>query len=93
MTFELKDNCQRFDNSWFPEQTEYRNNQADQSAPDHFFWRGYVIIVPATRTAIGKFGGSLKDFTPGQLGWDIEKVNVNGGAIALGHPMVTGGSP
>ncbi len=27
-----------------------------------------VVIVAATRTAIGKFGGSLKDFTPGQLG-------------------------
>ncbi len=27
-----------------------------------------VVIASATRTAIGKFGGSLKDFTPGQLG-------------------------
>ncbi|HEY9206370.1 MAG TPA: acetyl-CoA C-acetyltransferase [Candidatus Methanoperedens sp.] len=27
-----------------------------------------VAIVSASRTAIGKFGGSLKDFTPGQLG-------------------------
>lgn len=27
-----------------------------------------VVIVSATRTAIGKFGGSLKDFTPGKLG-------------------------
>jgi acetyl-CoA C-acetyltransferase len=27
-----------------------------------------VIIVSATRTAIGKFGGSLKDFTPEQPG-------------------------
>jgi acetyl-CoA C-acetyltransferase len=27
-----------------------------------------VVIVSATRTAIGKFGGSLKDFPPGQLG-------------------------
>ncbi len=27
-----------------------------------------VAIVSAARTAIGKFGGSLKDFTPGQLG-------------------------
>jgi acetyl-CoA C-acetyltransferase len=27
-----------------------------------------VVIVSATRTAIGKFGGSLKDFSPGQLG-------------------------
>jgi acetyl-CoA C-acetyltransferase len=27
-----------------------------------------VVIVSAARTAIGKFGGSLKDFSPGQLG-------------------------
>jgi acetyl-CoA C-acetyltransferase len=27
-----------------------------------------VVIVSATRTAVGKFGGSLKDFSPGHLG-------------------------
>ncbi len=27
-----------------------------------------VVIVSATRTAVGKFGGSLKDISPGQLG-------------------------
>jgi acetyl-CoA acetyltransferase len=27
-----------------------------------------VVIVSATRTAVGKFGGILKDFSPGQLG-------------------------
>lgn len=27
-----------------------------------------VVIVSATRTALGKFGGSLKDLNPGQLG-------------------------
>ncbi|MCZ7393029.1 MAG: acetyl-CoA C-acetyltransferase [Candidatus Methanoperedens sp.] len=27
-----------------------------------------VVIVSATRAAVGKFGGSLKDFSPGQLG-------------------------
>jgi acetyl-CoA C-acetyltransferase len=27
-----------------------------------------VVIVSATRTAVGKFGGSLKDLNPGQLG-------------------------
>jgi acetyl-CoA C-acetyltransferase len=27
-----------------------------------------VVIVSATRTATGKFGGNLKDFNPGQLG-------------------------
>lgn len=26
-----------------------------------------VVIISATRTAVGKFGGSLKDFSPGQL--------------------------
>ena len=27
-----------------------------------------VVIASASRTAIGKFGGGLKDFSPGQLG-------------------------
>ena len=27
-----------------------------------------------------------------ELGWDIEKVNVNGGAIALGHPIGASGA-
>src|SRR3970040_723633 len=27
-----------------------------------------VVVVSATRTAVGKFGGSLKDFSPGELG-------------------------
>ncbi len=27
-----------------------------------------VVIASACRTAIGKFGGSLKELTPGQLG-------------------------
>ncbi|MBV8505731.1 MAG: acetyl-CoA C-acetyltransferase, partial [Alphaproteobacteria bacterium] len=26
------------------------------------------------------------------LGWDVEKVNVNGGAIALGHPIGASGA-
>ena len=26
------------------------------------------------------------------MGWDIEKVNVNGGAIALGHPIGASGA-
>ncbi len=26
-----------------------------------------------------------------ELGWDAEKVNVNGGAIALGHPIGASG--
>ncbi|MEC7834396.1 MAG: acetyl-CoA C-acetyltransferase, partial [Pseudomonadota bacterium] len=27
-----------------------------------------------------------------ELGWDISKVNVNGGAIAIGHPIGASGS-
>ena len=27
-----------------------------------------LVIVSTTRTAVGKFGRSLKDFSPGQLG-------------------------
>ena len=27
-----------------------------------------------------------------ELGWDIDKVNVNGGAIALGHPIGASGA-
>ena len=27
-----------------------------------------------------------------ELGWDMEKVNVNGGAIALGHPIGASGA-
>jgi acetyl-CoA C-acetyltransferase len=26
------------------------------------------------------------------MGWDIEKVNVNGGAVALGHPIGASGA-
>ena len=32
-----------------------------------------VVIVSATRTAIGKFGGALKDMPPGMLGADVLK--------------------
>jgi acetyl-CoA C-acetyltransferase len=28
----------------------------------------------------------------GQLGWDVARVNVNGGAIALGHPIGASGA-
>jgi acetyl-CoA C-acetyltransferase len=69
-----------------------------------------VVIVSAIRTAIGKFGGSLKDIVPGKLGsvvikdvlkrvnvdsGEVDEVimgNVNGGAIALGHPIGASGS-
>jgi acetyl-CoA acetyltransferase family protein len=58
--------------------------------------------VPATRRVLGKAGLSLKDIdlievneafaaqylsVEKELGLDREKVNVNGGAIALGHPL------
>jgi acetyl-CoA C-acetyltransferase len=45
-----------------------------------------VVIVSATRTAVGKFGGSLKDFSPGQLGSVVlkdalKRVNVEQSAV------------
>jgi acetyl-CoA C-acetyltransferase len=58
--------------------------------------------IPATRHAFKKTGMSLQDidlveineaFAPVVLAWakelgaDLGKVNVNGGAIALGHPL------
>lgn len=60
-----------------------------------------AVIVSATRTAIGKFGGSLKDMTPGQLGSvvlkdalksvEVEPEDVNevimGNVISGGHGM------
>ncbi len=46
----------------------------------------HVVIVSATRTAVGKFGGSLKDFSPGQLGSVVlkdalKRVNVEPGEV------------
>jgi acetyl-CoA C-acetyltransferase len=58
-----------------------------------------VVIVSATRTAVGKFGGSLKDFSPVQLGSvvlkdalkrvgveanDVEEV-ILGNVLSAGH--------
>ena len=40
-----------------------------------------IVIVAAGRMPIGSFG----------VGWDPEKVNVNGGAISLGHPIGASG--
>ncbi len=45
-----------------------------------------VVIVSATRTAVGKFGGNLKDFSPGQLGSAVlkdalKRVNVEPGEV------------
>ncbi len=63
--------------------------------------------VPATRRALEKAGWSVHDLdlieaneafaaqflAVGQeLGWDPEKVNVNGGAIAIGHPIGASGA-
>lgn len=58
-----------------------------------------VVIVSATRTAVGKFGGSLKDFSPAQLGSVVlkdalKRVNVEnsevkevimGNVLSAGH--------
>ncbi|MGW6332917.1 thiolase family protein [Nocardia rhamnosiphila] len=63
--------------------------------------------IPATQKALAKSGLSLSDidvieineaFAPVVLGWqrelgaDPEKVNPNGGAIALGHPLGASGT-
>jgi acetyl-CoA C-acetyltransferase len=63
--------------------------------------------VPATRLALTKAGWSLDDLdlieaneafaaqslaVGKELGWDTSKVNVNGGAIALGHPIGASGA-
>ncbi|MFT5111483.1 MAG: acetyl-CoA C-acetyltransferase [Parasphingorhabdus sp.] len=62
--------------------------------------------IPATRKALEKAGWSVEDLDLVEsneafaaqsmsvncdLGWDTEKVNVNGGAIALGHPIGASG--
>lgn len=41
-----------------------------------------VVIATATRTAIGKFGGSLKDFSPAQLGSIVLKDALKRGCMA-----------
>jgi acetyl-CoA C-acetyltransferase len=63
--------------------------------------------VPATRRALQKAGWSVADLdlieaneafaaqalaVGKELGWDPEKVNVNGGAIAIGHPIGASGA-
>ena len=63
--------------------------------------------VPATRRALEKAGWSLADLdlieaneafaaqalsVGKELGWDADKVNVNGGAIAIGHPIGASGA-
>ncbi|WP_041535091.1 acetyl-CoA C-acetyltransferase [Parvularcula bermudensis] len=63
--------------------------------------------APASRRALDKAGWSIDDLdlieaneafaaqslsVGKELGWDAEKVNVNGGAIALGHPIGASGA-
>lgn len=63
--------------------------------------------VPATRLALTRAGWSIDDLdlieaneafaaqvlaVNKELGWDTDKVNVNGGAIALGHPIGASGA-
>jgi acetyl-CoA C-acetyltransferase len=63
--------------------------------------------VPATKKALEKAGWTVGDLdlieaneafaaqalsVGKELGWDAEKVNVNGGAIAIGHPIGASGA-
>jgi len=63
--------------------------------------------IPASRAALDKAGWSIDDLdlveaneafaaqacaVNKDLGWDTDKVNVNGGAIALGHPIGASGA-
>ncbi len=63
--------------------------------------------IPASRAALEKAGWSIDDLdlieaneafaaqalaVNKDLGWDTDKVNVNGGAIALGHPVGASGT-
>ena len=63
--------------------------------------------IPATKLALKKAGWTVGDLdlieaneafaaqacaVNKDLGWDVEKVNVNGGAIALGHPIGASGA-
>jgi len=63
--------------------------------------------VPASKKALEKAGLRVSDldlieaneafasqaiFVNREMGWDLDKVNVNGGAIALGHPIGASGA-
>ena len=63
--------------------------------------------IPASRAALAKAGWSVEDLdlveaneafaaqacaVNKDLGWDPDKVNVNGGAIAIGHPIGASGA-
>jgi len=63
--------------------------------------------VPSSQMALKKAGLSVKDldlieaneafaaqavYVNRTMGWDPEKVNVNGGAVAIGHPIGASGA-
>ncbi len=63
--------------------------------------------IPASRAALKKAGWNIQDLdlieaneafaaqalsVNRELGWDTSKVNVNGGAIAIGHPIGASGA-
>lgn len=63
--------------------------------------------IPAAKAALAKAGWSVNDLdlveaneafaaqacaVNKELGWDLDKVNVNGGAIAIGHPIGASGA-
>jgi acetyl-CoA C-acetyltransferase len=63
--------------------------------------------IPASRAALTKAGWKIEDLdlieaneafaaqacaVNKDLGWDLQKVNVNGGAIAIGHPIGASGA-
>ncbi len=63
--------------------------------------------IPAAKSALAKAGWSVNDLdlveaneafaaqacaVNKELGWDLDKVNVNGGAIAIGHPIGASGA-
>ena len=63
--------------------------------------------VPASQNALKKAGLTVKDldlieaneafaaqavYVNRMMGWDPEKVNVNGGAVAIGHPIGASGA-
>jgi acetyl-CoA C-acetyltransferase len=63
--------------------------------------------IPASKKALEKAGWNAKDLdlveaneafaaqaiaVNKDMGWDVNKVNVNGGAIAIGHPIGASGA-
>ena len=63
--------------------------------------------IPASRKALGKAGWKASDLdlveaneafaaqacaVNKDMGWDLDRVNVNGGAIAIGHPIGASGA-